>query len=311
MKPFVLLAIAGLLQGGMQGGGQGGAVTRPSGVRATYTIEPETVRVGDPAVLRVRVIAPAGTRVIFPPAVDSTSAVEPLDPVTVHEDTRNGVVEATGTYRFLAWEVGLPAISLSSIRLMGTGRTRELQLADPRVTVESILPADTTLRMPRPARNIVFLPPQRWPWWVLVVAGFTIAAIVGAWLQKRGRRPVRPVEPFVDAQRAFGRLNALDLIGAGETAKHVATSVDILRAYLGARDAAAGPGLTSTELLHALQGDGSVPLSRMTSLLTSADAIKFAADSVDAREAERLGAEAVAIVAEVRHAELHQAASKK
>ena len=121
MKPLVLLAVVGLLQGGMQGAVQGGALTRTAGVRATYTIEPETVRVGDPAVLRVRVIAPAGTRVIFPPAVDSTSAVEPLDPVSVHQDTRDSLLESTATYRFLAWELGMPAISLSPIRVVRDG----------------------------------------------------------------------------------------------------------------------------------------------------------------------------------------------
>ena len=298
MNAVALLAVAGLLQGG--------ASARPAGVRATYSVEPDTVRVGDPATLRIRVIAPAGTRVIFPPAVDSTAAVEPLDPSPCTR-RRSTVVEATAIYRFLAWEVGLPAILLSPIRLVRDGYTQELRLADPRVTVESVLPADTTLRVPRPARDIVFLPPSRWPWWVLVLVGFTVAALGGLWLQRRGRQPLRPIEPLAEAQRAFGRLNALDLIGAGEPAKHVGTSVDILRAYLAARDGAAGPGLTTRELLRALHSDGSVPLNRVMVLLSAADATKFAGESVDAAEAERLGAEALAIVVEVRRLELHQA----
>jgi hypothetical protein len=289
---------------------QGGAAARPANVRAAYTIEPETVRVGDPATLRVRLTAPAGARIVWPGAVDSTSGVEPLDPVSVREETKNGVLESVATYRLLAWEVGLPSISIAPIRVDVGGAVQELRLGDPRVFVVTVLPADTTLRTPRPSRGIAFLSPSDWPTWVLIAAGFLLAILVGIWLQRRGRRGPRPIEPAVQAQRAFGKLAALDLIGAGEPARHVATSADILREFLATRAAATGLGLTTAELMRALAGDSCVPLHRVSELLAAADDVKFAEANVDAPAAEGFGAEAASIVSEVHRLDVRRVREK-
>ncbi|HYV96926.1 MAG TPA: hypothetical protein VE967_05690 [Gemmatimonadaceae bacterium] len=306
---MIRVLVAGLAAlAALQGGAPPQGTVR--GVRAAFTIEPETVRVGDPATLKVRITAPAGTRVTFPAAVDSTSGVEPLDPVVVSEETKNGILESTGAYRILAWEVGLPAISLGAIRVEQNGAVQELQLGDPRVFVVSVLPADTALRVPKPSRDIFVILPANWPFWLLIIAGFTVAVIVGVWLQRRSRRTPPPPEPYIRAQRAFGRLTSLDLIGAGEPAKHVAASADIVRDFLASRDNPAAPGLTTAELVNVLEQDKAVPVHRVSDLLGVADAIKFAARPVDAPAAEGLGAEAMAIVTEVHNADVRLARSK-
>jgi hypothetical protein len=302
MKLLAILAFAALMQ-------QGGA-DQQFGVRAGYTIEPESLHVGDPGILRIRVVAPAGAKIVFPGAVDSTAEVEPLDPVSVHQETKNGEVEAVATYRFVAWELGLPQIAIGPIRVEHDGAVRELQIGDARVFVLTVLPQDTTQRAPRPARGIALLHISNWPMWVLIGSGFLIAAIVGIWLQRRASRPRPTPAPIAAAKRAFGRLAALDLVGAGEPAKHVAASVDILRNYLAMRNAAASTGLTTGELAGALEGDTAVPVDRVTALLETADGIKFSGESVAGPFAERLAGEAAAIVSEVHRADSHKPANK-
>lgn len=298
-----MLAVAAVMQ-------QGGA-DRQIDVRAGYTIEPESLHVGDPGLLRIRVVAPPGARVIWPDAIDSTAAVEPLDPVSVREEMKDGLLESIATYRFVAWELGLPAIAIGVIRVEHNGAVRELQIGDARVSVMTILPADTAQRAPRPARSIALLNISNWPMWVLIGAGFVIAIIVGVWLQRRSSRPRPPAAPIATAKRAFGRLAALDLIGAGESAKHVAASVDILRNFLAMRNPNASQGLTTAELTRALADDGAVPVHRVAALLETADAIKFSGQSVDPPAAERMAGEAAALVSEVHRNDSRKTKKKK
>ena len=147
--------------------------------------------------------------------------------------------------------------------------------------------------------------------WVLIGVGFVIAGVVGVWLQRRTGRPLPPPAPIATAKRSFGRLAALDLVGAGEPAKHVAVSVDILRVYLAMRNGEASQGLTSSELAQVLADDGAVPVHRVSELLQTADAIKFSEQSVDGPSAERLAGEAAAIVSEVHRADTHHSSARQ
>ena len=284
-------------------GGAGGPAVRADAIRVGVSVEPVAVVVGQPVTVRIRMIAPAGSRFTFPRAIDSTGAIEPLDPVVVHDTTSGGTVETVATYRLLAWDVGATRIPLGPVRVERGGRAQDVAIADARVDVVSVLPADTSLHTPRPAREVVFTPSSRWVLWVLMLAGFAIVVLVGWALQRRSRHPPKPIEPFADAQRAFRELAALDLIGAGESAKHVASSADIVRAFLAARNGHAALGLTSEELARVLDADPAVPASRVHALLVATDSVKFAGGTLTATAAEALGAEAVAVVAEVQRAD--------
>jgi hypothetical protein len=187
---------------------------------------------------------------------------------------------------------------------------RELRVGDARVSVMTVLPEDTAQRIPRPSRDIASLPVSYWATWMLIGVGVFILAMLGVWWRRRGMRGPPPVAPVAAAKKAFGRLEALDLVSAGEPAKHVAASADILRAYLAARDAAAAQGLTTSELVDALRGDGAVPLERIEAVLATADAIKFSGQTIDGAGAERIAGEAASIVNDVHRADLHQTRRK-
>lgn len=282
-----------------QGGGAAPAATgrATSSVALGVAIVPETVTVGDPFRLVVRVRAPRGSTVEFPVAPDSGTGVEPLDPVVVVPSPDSSVVEQTATYRLAAWDVGALAIRLGEVVVTGAAGEQRIPPGRLRVQVASVLPADSTQRAPRPARALFEFGPPWW-WWALVaLAGLGVLALLW-WLWRR-RRAVDAVpyrSPREAAEAEFDRIDALALVASGERGLHVALVVEVVRAYLARVLPGALPSLTTTELVHALRGDGRLPLTRLARLLQDADLVKFAAAPIDASRAEQAGREARALV---------------
>jgi hypothetical protein len=302
MVAFALAVAIGFLQGV--------PASQSTRGRVAVTVDPEIVRVGEPVTMIVRVTVPQGTRLRFPAAVDSTAVVEPLDPVVVREEARDGLTEATATYRLLAWEPGNAAVPIGPIEIERDGRTQTLAIPAPRLSVESVLPPDSASRVPKPARDIIAFPVTQWLAWALAVIGVVIVALAVWALRRRGKRPPPPIEPFADAQRAFGRLAALDLIGAGEPGKHVATAADVVRDFLGARNPRVARGLTTGEIVAIVRDDESVPVWRVEALLSTSDEVKFAHGAIDAPAAEAFTSEAQAIVATTHRADLQRAKTR-
>lgn len=294
MRGALVASLAVVASAALAGAQQAGRVS------VTHTLEPPSVLVGMPTLLHVRVVAPPGTRVRFPSAVDSAAGIEPVDPVTIREEPVDAGIAWIGTYRLVAWETGELPITLGPIEHDAGGVSGATRLRDAVLEVQSVLPADTSLRTPRPARDIVALPPPGLPWWLYTLIGALIAILGGWWLQRRADRPVPRVPPERIAHRALEQLRSLELIAAGEPARHVVASADILREYFATRDPEAAVGLTSRELVAHLRGDDAVPAHRVLEVLHAADAVKFAGYQVDPGTAEFLAKEADAIVDEVR-----------
>jgi hypothetical protein len=78
--------------------------------------------------------------------------------------------------------------------------------------------------------------------------------------------------------------------------------VEVLRDYLALRVPEARASLTSGELIAALRGVNTVPLSRLAGVLDEADLIKFARRIVTADRARELGREARAIARDIEGA---------
>lgn len=280
---------------------------RAQSVRVTATVSPDTVAVGEPVTLTVRVFAPEGARIVFPTAVDSGAVVEPLDPVVVRSAEPGDDARLVATYRLLAWRPGRTSVPLADIAYEDQAGARTLPVPPATLVVTTVLPADTALRVPKAAREIILAPRSRILLYALIAAALALVAIA-VWLVRRRRRRAPPgLDPYADAQRAFGRLTALDLIGAGEPARHVTTSVEIVREFLAARNPRASRGLTTRELVAVVSDDPAVPVRRVESLFAQADIVKFAPESADSRTAETLGAEAEAIVRETYRLSRQQA----
>ena len=272
----------------------------PGGARVSYGVKAsaDTVRVGDPFTVSIRVRTPPGATIEFPPGPDSTSAVQLLDPRTVRTALDTAALDQTATYRLAAWDVGRQPIPLGDVLVHEAGAERRIRLAPASVFVSSVLPADSSLRVPKPARPLIEQgAPVWWPWALLAAAAALLAMLLWAWLRRRRRRPAPPAEdPLVVAEREFARVEALRLIEAGERGRHVALMVDVLRDYLAARYPAAPLALTSSELTRALHRDSTLPLERVSRLLDEADLVKFARRPVTRDQAAELGRECRALV---------------
>ena len=275
----------------------------PAAVRMGISVLPETVTVGTPFRILVRVRAPRGSTIDFPAATDSLGGVELLDPRTVRENPDSlGFTDRTATYRLAAWDVGVLPIALGDVRIRVNGAERRVPIDSVNITVETVLPADTAKRIPKPAKDIVSSPGSLWKWYLIAaVAALLLALLLWWWFRRRRGDGAggTAVDPYAFAEKEFARIEALGLIESGERERFVALMVEVVRDFLARRVPAATESLTSTELARALRSDPTVPLARLEPLLAESDLVKFARAPVSPERARKIGEDARAIVREV------------
>lgn len=285
------------------------AVRPGSGVRLGTAVAPDTLTVGDPITVTLRVEVSAGATVTFPAAPDSGGAVDALAPMRDTAIVNGATQDVRAVYRLAAWDVGALDIPLGNIVVRDAdGRTREVAPGALRVVVRSVLPAagDTVPRDPKPPRAPV-ADAGLW-WWPLALALLVALLVVGllGWLIVRALRRQKPAAAAPDAYDlaldGFARLDAQRLVPAGETGRHVALGVEVLRDYLAARLPGAALALTGPELVAAIGGRDEVPTPRLERLLGFADLVKFAARRPSPDEATRAAGEARLLVEEVERA---------
>lgn len=262
-------------------------------------VTPDSVRVGDPFTVSIRVRAPQGSVIEFPQAPDSSIAVEPLDPVVVRMTADSTSVDQTAEYRLTAWRIGSLPISFPDVLVRQDIGTRQVPVTGVGIVVVSVLPADTAQHVPRPPRDVFNF---GMPWWVGALVGvlaLALAALLWWLLRRRRHQPPVPIPALVIAEREFERIEALGLVAAGEMARHVDLMVEVLRDYLAATVPGASTSLTSSELSACLRRARLAPHIRCAALLAESDLVKFAGRPVSGERATALGREARAIAAAV------------
>ncbi len=267
---------------------------QPERLRLGVLVRPDTVTVGDHFLVSIRVRGPAGSTFEFPraPTEGRVEVVETPRLVPAEDTT---AVEQTMVYRMVAWDTGAVAVPLDAVMATVAGTPRALPLQNVHVYVRSVLPADTALHQPRPARGIF-----GWlrPWWHWLLAALIALALLALllWLLSRLRRrrrtePGESVSPIRWAESEFDRIESLRLLEAGERGRYVALYVEVMRDYLAARLSGTPTSLTSTELLEALRERRDIPVERLAPVLAEADLIKFARRSVTRERARQLAGE--------------------
>lgn len=291
----------------------------PVAPQVAVSVRPDTVTVGDPITVVIRIRAPRGSVIEFPTGPDSGATVELLDPRIVTAFGGDSAVDPTvvdqvARYRLAAWNVGAQSIVLGSATVQTPGGVVDVPIQAGEVFVSSVLPADSAQRIPKPAREL-FAPRVAWwwPWLPLLLAAAVLGGLVWWWWRRRRRRAQAqtPVDPYELAEREFARIEALGLLEAGERGRFVALMVEVLRDYLAARVETAHPSLTSTELLDVMRSASGVPVERLTPVLSETDLIKFAKRPVSNDRAREIAREARAIVKELGQAPMAPSAERE
>lgn len=290
-------------------------------IRIGVSINPDTVTVGERFTVLVRVRAPAGSTIEFPVATDSAAKVDLAADAAIAEPrllpAAAGApreMEQIAGYRMQAWDVDSQSLGLGPIVVRSGIAERTIPLAAYTVFVRSVLPADTTLHVPKPARDVLAFAYPWWLKWLLLALGILLAALL-AWLLWRAYRrwKNRPVHPAALAQREFFRIEKLGLPDRNEGALHAALMVDVLRNYLAARVDGVRGSQTSSELVAAVRASGALAAewtTGLSELLHQTDLAKFAAWRVDAVRARELGADARAVVEQVESGFMEQEKGK-
>jgi len=268
----------------------------PIPVQMGYRVSPDTVIIGQPFNLFVKIAAPMGVRFEFPAGPDTAmqNGVRPIELrgeklVSMLGDT------AVALYHLVAWDVGIQPLRIPDVRAALGAEERRLPLGGASVFVKSVLPADTSLRVPKPPRSLIILPVFNWwPW--LALAAAIIAAVLLWWAWRRYRdRPKAPVDPYVRAQGEFERIERMGLLEADRGPEYLALFVDVAREYLAARVPGIRRSDTTSELLRAMQPRDGVEAD-LPRLLERADLVKFAQEDLTRDEARDSGLTIRAIV---------------
>ena len=276
----------------------------------TFKVLPETVTVGQPFDLRLRAIAPRGRKAMAPAVPDTGGLVEPLDPALV---TRRGDTLLV-RYRLLAWQPGVLTIPLGPV-LMRRDSNEISVPVEARVVVSSVLPMDSANRVPKDPRALFPSAAHwwdRWWQWALIALGvMTALYLLWRWRTRERTPDAVVVSPVTRAEDAFARLDARQLIGAGEGGRHVALAAEIVRRYLAEIESALALSLTNAELLAAIIPIDGMPDRQLAQLLQQVDAVRFSGARVDdatARRVSGMARELVRDIERVRSAITAQAA---
>lgn len=251
----------------------------PPDVQYGVRINPDTVTVGLPFQVLLRVRAPLGARIVLPTGPDSGGTVEALDTRRLESRADSSAIDVSAVYRLAAWDLGRLSLSLGPITVTdGTG-AHTISLSSLAVVVTPTMTAREGARTPRPARDY-YADRQPW-WWRWAILGAAVVALLVGWLivrwwRRRARRPVPPLGALGVAEQELEHLEHLGLVEAGEWGRYVALVAETLRRFLARRLPQAPLSSTSGELVAALDGDPRVPVERVRDLLTQTDYVKFA-----------------------------------
>lgn len=278
----------------------------PGAVRIAVRVQPETVTVGDRFNVIVVMRAPAGSTFEFPSGPDS-GTVELVTPAALGDQRSDSAwTEQSAGYRLAAWDIETQPLGLGEVVVRYAGDERRVSLERWTIYVRSVLPADTSLHVPRPAREPFRLGIPAWVWWLLAALVAALLALLAWWLWRRFRRRVAALPPYEAAEREFARIEAMQLPQKGDGGRHVALMTDVLRDYLAVRLTVVSTAQTSHEVLAAAAADPDARWdpavrARAERLFARADLAKFAAMRIDRDEAVSLGGDARSLVRDTEH----------
>ena len=279
MAVLTLLLVPGA-PGAAAQGASGVAVSPASAsteVSASAGIAPDTVTLGDHFRVRVRVTTAPEAVVDFP----AFRLVEPVEQADTLRVTRDDDGSWTATYTLAAWTVSDSLVGNFPVRVRsGQEAARNLQIRVALPVVRSVLPADSSLHLPRPARPPlpVSLPSTQPRGWVTPAILLLVLAATIVWLLRRrhGEATSAPADPRAAALSALDDIARERLPERGEQHEYHVRTSRVLREYVEAMGGG-GEDLTSAELIATLRRQGTERslVEGLAALLREADRVKF------------------------------------
>ena len=286
--PRIVAAVALFLVAPAVSAAQTGAARAPVDVQLGTAIQPETVTVGQHFTTTIRVRVPIGAQLRFPARPDTTARVDTAAPVARTDTHAASYDESTVRYVLAAWDTGAQAIGIDDVVVATPSGTRMVPLAGLKVFVRSVLPADTSKRVPKPPRDPVSVSVFNWIPWAIAAAILALIALL-AWIIRRWRRRSRaPLTPYAWAQRELQRI-AQSGWETSDPVRYGVAVTDVLRGYLARSFPAARLSETTRELATSLAGVSAVPQERAIPLLDAIDLVKFAQRTMNTEDARAAG----------------------
>jgi hypothetical protein len=273
------------------------AAGQPFPVQLGFALDRDTVTVGDHVTLIVRVLAPAGSQFSFPVGPDTAhkEGTYPVELIGKRATAMQGDTAVAG-YRLAAWDVGAQTVNMPDVIVTYRGHKQLVPISGISIFVRSVLPKDTALRKPKPARPLISLVAFDWKKWLPLLL-LLLLALLGWWLWRRYRRRAgMPVDPYQRAIAEFARVER-EIPADRDPARHIAAMVDVMRDYLAARVTGVRRSYTTRELLPKIVLDGEAT-RELPTLLERTDLVKFARETTTPAEAAAAGKSARAIVDE-------------
>ena len=270
----------------------------PFPVQLGFALDRDTVTVGDHVTLIVRVLGPHGAQFAFPAGPDTAHkpGAFPVELIGKRATTMQGDTAVAG-YRLAAWDVGAQTVNIPDVVVTYRGRQQQVPISGINLFVRSVLPKDTALRKPKPARELISLTSFDWKKWLPLLL-LLLLAVLGWWLWRRYRmRAAMPLSPYQRAQAEFARVSR-DFPPETEPIRHLAGMVDVMRDYLAARVIGVRRSYTTSELLPKLSLETEAERS-LPEMLGRTDLVKFARETTTPAEAKNVGESARAIVESV------------
>jgi hypothetical protein len=291
-----------------------GAAAQSAGASASQAtnlrlrVAPDSVHVGDPFSLVASVDVPLDATVQWPTIADTGEVVVMRAATRVTSEVVGVLRRETAQYSLVAWDVGLQPVGLADVTVRAGSSVISVPLRDARIDVKTVLPGDTSLHVPKPARDPFPRVVPWWEaWWPSAVVALALAALWWLWRRRRAR-VVKPTAPPPDLYtrtcEAFDRLDRLGLTAVGERGRAVSLSLEIVRGYLAERIPAAALSRTSAEVLQAIRDDTRVPHEQLAALIAEIDGIKYAQQTLSPTHAATLQANARAVVELIERADV-------
>jgi hypothetical protein len=255
---------------------------------ATLSVDSRDITVGDVIPLTLRVIHPAGWRVIFPTLDKQWGDFEvrgqAVPEIVTNPDGTETTIQELKLVHMRPGEVQTPALTLSVANDQGS--LSSLEVAPVSIYVRSVLvEGDTNLREIKPQAELIS---DRHPYWPLVTAGLLGAAALTGYGAHRWRHR-KLVDRRTPRQRALDTLAALSAQHPQTPAEinaHSALLADCLRDYLASITHLPARDLTTRELARLLKDEDVPPTwsAQTVEVLQVCDGVKFANEELESQD---------------------------